>query len=961
MGIFDKREAYKPFEYPEVTKFTDAMSKSYWVHSEVEFTADIQDYKSNLTDVEREALKRSLLGIAQIEVAVKTFWGDLYKLFPKPEFNNLGMSFGESECFDKYTEILTNNGFKRFEDLTEEDKVAQYNMEDKSISFVTPLSYIRKPYKGKMHHYNGKTIDLMVTPNHEIIVEHPTSHIVKKSKSCEGTWGKNYITPVSGYKQGGKEFTTLDRLLIAIQADGSLFGNTPSGKESGRLDFSFTLQKERKIKRLLSFLDDLKIEYKVSDRDRGQVRINASLKDHVSFDIIGKIKTFSYVQIEDIDAEWGKEFLEELRLWDCSEEPDCNHFTYYNSREEAVDKVIEICSISGYRSCKGVNRTAEQSLKIENPYGDPVRKSSKTCYALTIVRTDKSVYPYRKEVDYDDLVYCVEVPTGCVVVRRNKSVCVSGNCRHSEAYARLLEVLGHVNEFEHILDIPVFKKRYHVLKDYLNENKDNIMEKLLFFTLVVENASLFSQFATILYFSRFKGYMKNVANMIAWSSTDEACLKLNTEVLTPQGWRFIKDMKVGDDIYGFKEGVLRDEKVLKTIRKPFEGSLLTISDYKSTLTMTPDHDVIYMKDDKWGKVKAEDFEKGSDTYLPKLVQYSKSEELSSKFTNLDFLKFIMSMVGERIDYGVSKRLYKYQVEPRGNLTTGEIISVLESLDIPYELHKGGIFNKNRIVFEHDFNFDLVDLSWVDFKLVDAEYAKNFIENLVFPFLEDKNNEVFSSYPFFNRVNADVVQRLGILAGLDVQFRKSSFNCEETIYELRFGGSKSCVRSDNYFIKKEEPSKEDVVCVTVPSGGIVVRQGENANPFIIGNCHAQAGTWILSKIFEEQPEFREKAEKEATVFIQEYIKMEDELLDWIFEKGELEKVSKKDLGNYMRYRLNNSFLDLKLKPPFELTEEDIKPMMWFEEEVFSNELDDFFAKRPTAYTKHDKSISENDLF
>ena len=36
-------------------------------------------------------------------------------------------------------------------------------------------------------------------------------------------------------------------------------------------------------------------------------------------------------------------------------------------------------------------------------------------------------------------------------------------------------------------------------------------------------------------------------------------------------------------------------------------------------------------------------------------------------------------------------------------------------------------------------------------------------------------------------------------------------------------------------------------------------------------------------------------------------------------------------------------------------------MWFEEEVFVNELDDFIAKRPVAYTKHDKSITKNDLF
>ena len=191
MGIFDKRENYKPFEYPEVMEFVNAMHKSFWVHSEVEFTADIQDFKSNLSTVEQEAVKRALLGIAQVEVSVKTFWGDLYDLFPKPEFNGLGATFAECEF------------------------------------------------------------------------------------------------------------------------------------------------------------------------------------------------------------------------------------------------------------------------------------------------------------------------------------------RHSEAYARLLEVLGYNNEFENLLEVPIFKERNNILKEYLAKNRENAMERILFFTLIIENASLFSQFATILSFTRFKGYLKNVANIIAWTSIDE--------------------------------------------------------------------------------------------------------------------------------------------------------------------------------------------------------------------------------------------------------------------------------------------------------------------------------------------------------------------------------------------------------------------------------------------------------
>ena len=126
-------------------------------------------------------------------------------------------------------------------------------------------------------------------------------------------------------------------------------------------------------------------------------------------------------------------------------------------------------------------------------------------------------------------------------------------------------------------------------------------------------------------------------------------------------------------------------------------------------------------------------------------------------------------------------------------------------------------------------------------------------------------------------------------------------------------------------------------------------------------HANAGIYILKKIFEENPEMKAKAQLDATDFIRSYIVLEDKMLDWIFEQGEIDFFSKKDLANYMRYRLDDSLTQLGLGKPFNITADEAKPMMWFEEEVFSNELDDFFAKRPTAYTKHDKSITENDLF
>lgn len=114
MSIFDKRIHYKPFEYPEVMKFVDMMNQTFWVHAEIDFTADIQDFKTNLNDIEKEVVKRSLLSISQVEVGVKSFWGDLYKHFPKPEINNLGSTFAESEtrhseAYSRLIEVLGYN------------------------------------------------------------------------------------------------------------------------------------------------------------------------------------------------------------------------------------------------------------------------------------------------------------------------------------------------------------------------------------------------------------------------------------------------------------------------------------------------------------------------------------------------------------------------------------------------------------------------------------------------------------------------------------------------------------------------------------------------------------------------------------------------------------------------------------------------------------------------------------
>lgn len=113
--IFKKRINLKPYEYPELYEYVSAIRHSYWIHTEFNFMSDIQDFKVNVSEKERNAIQNTMLAIAQIEVAVKTFWGDIFKKFPKPEIGAVGFTFAESEVrhMDAYAHLLEILGLNR--------------------------------------------------------------------------------------------------------------------------------------------------------------------------------------------------------------------------------------------------------------------------------------------------------------------------------------------------------------------------------------------------------------------------------------------------------------------------------------------------------------------------------------------------------------------------------------------------------------------------------------------------------------------------------------------------------------------------------------------------------------------------------------------------------------------------------------------------------------------------------
>ena len=78
-------------------------------------------------------------------------------------------------CYDDKTEILTDNGFKFFSDLTGKEKIACLNPNTNQLEYHKANKHIKEPFVGKLQCGENSLIDYAVTPNHKMYVSLPSS------------------------------------------------------------------------------------------------------------------------------------------------------------------------------------------------------------------------------------------------------------------------------------------------------------------------------------------------------------------------------------------------------------------------------------------------------------------------------------------------------------------------------------------------------------------------------------------------------------------------------------------------------------------------------------------------------------------------------------------------------------------------------------------------------------------
>lgn len=326
------------------------------------------------------------------------------------------------ECVSSDHEVLTPSGWVPFPELKDGDKVAQFDPETREISFVVPDRVVRKEYKGPLHGIDKRHFSIRATPNHDILLEGG-----KKVKAGEFTPHQRKRVPTSGVlnPDNNSPLTALEKLKIAYAADGhKIIGEYRNGNLVGYQRVTFSFKKERKINRLKQLCEEAGI---VCDllREKDGYSILA-----VNFPVGHAQKELnSWVDLENINPQWAEDFLNEVVQWDGS---TLNNQEVYCTTNKKDAELVQTIAHLG-------NRSATFIVSEDNR-----KETYKTYYRVSLhdtTSTPSGVSTGKFTEEYDGVVYCVSVPTGCFLVRHNNRIHATGNSLHVEMMSHLFKTL----------------------------------------------------------------------------------------------------------------------------------------------------------------------------------------------------------------------------------------------------------------------------------------------------------------------------------------------------------------------------------------------------------------------------------------------------------------------------------------------------------------------------------------
>jgi hypothetical protein len=344
------------------------------------------------------------------------------------------------DCYDDLTEVLTEEGWKLFKNVTDLDKVA--TLEDEHLRYRLPSERIEYFYEGEMISFKNPSNDLLVTPNHKFYVK--SNKGVYKFKTFDQLSLRNDRIP-SNCKWEGEDKSTFEfpqienkwicgkgrechkiweRSLpmedfVALLGIYLAEGSTYQDKKTYRI--CITQKKDNTRLEILQLLDRCNINYQLNGY-------------HITFEDKQMCEYFSQFGLSDekfIPLEikaLSTRYLTILFDWLVKGEGTNQNgkISYYSISKRLIDDFQEICIKIGKNAY-----IVEKKQKASFIAGRLINNFRK--FYCCCVRTSKwksfanNKTSYITKQNYSGNVYCVSVPSGVIKVRRNGKESWCGN------------------------------------------------------------------------------------------------------------------------------------------------------------------------------------------------------------------------------------------------------------------------------------------------------------------------------------------------------------------------------------------------------------------------------------------------------------------------------------------------------------------------------------------------------
>ena len=128
-----------------------------------------------------------------------------------------------------------------------------------------------------------------------------------------------------------------------------------------------------------------------------------------------------------------------------------------------------------------------------------------------------------------------------------------------------------------------------------------------------------------------------------------------------------------------------------------------------------------------------------------------------------------------------------------------------------------------------------------------------------------------------------------------------------------------------------------------------------------SLHSKMGCQLFRHMCDEYPELFDEVKDDVVQAAKYMVEMEHKFIDKMFEMGDLENMKADDLKHFISKRGNEKLKELGYEGVFEWNDEKASELDWFYHLTGGTTHTDFFAVRPTDYSKANEGEDFNDIW